>query len=492
MPQGGPRAINHSRTNGSLSWDEQSEEYEHIPGDSQTPSRYSFHDTQISMHSSPLEYDDPPPQPLTTGAHPRPLRTSPSRIPSVPPSLPPLWEASEEGSTQSDGASISRHSTSSGGTIVDSGQVFGGDIHISSHHQKPFAYNALPTINSGEPLDWEDLQDFEGEDENPFADSSMHSRPSSVQSSYHTVRADLVDASGHETLQQPRLIPAYQADTAAYTLPPEQGAYDSGQPDMAYSHTGASSVMDHFNHDTEAYASGMYSRASYRPPRSRSPTPAVDDEDYRIVGNDSIHYVGESPQRYPSASVEDYEESDETGQDITYRPGFLSAKRLGPGYEKWRAYSDIEKMSMPSAISPYNDPETPVATRHFGPAPTGRALRRHKTKKRVKLTNGNLVVDLEVPPKMVLPWRGEPEMRKTRYTAVTCDPDEFEAKGHFLRQNELQRTTELFIVITMYNVRRTIWAISPALTTFTFTGRRGVILPYAVRCYAEHRTFVYA
>ncbi|EMD37704.1 glycosyltransferase family 2 protein [Gelatoporia subvermispora B] len=106
---------------------------------------------------------------------------------------------------------------------------------------------------------------------------------------------------------------------------------------------------------------------------------------------------------------------------------------------------------MPSAISPYNDPETPVATRHFGPAPTGRALRRHKTKKRVKLTNGNLVVDLEVPPKMVLPWRGEPEMRKTRYTAVTCDPDEFEAKGHFLRQNELQRTTELFIVITMYN-----------------------------------------
>ncbi|EDR11492.1 glycosyltransferase family 2 protein, partial [Laccaria bicolor S238N-H82] len=90
-------------------------------------------------------------------------------------------------------------------------------------------------------------------------------------------------------------------------------------------------------------------------------------------------------------------------------------------------------------------------TRHFGPAPTGRVLRRHKTKKRVQLTNGNLVVELPVPPKLVLPWRGEAETMQTRYTAVTCDPDEFEKKGFFLRQNESGRRTELFIVITMYN-----------------------------------------
>ena len=71
------------------------------------------------------------------------------------------------------------------------------------------------------------------------------------------------------------------------------------------------------------------------------------------------------------------------------------------------------------------------------------------------------VVDLPVPPKLVkiLPVVGgvryeeKSEMTKTRYTAVTCDPDEFERRGFFLRQNELGRTTELFIVITMYNAR---------------------------------------
>jgi chitin synthase len=107
---------------------------------------------------------------------------------------------------------------------------------------------------------------------------------------------------------------------------------------------------------------------------------------------------------------------------------------------------------------PYNylEPDTPVETRHFGPAPTGRVHRRHKSKKRVQLTNGNLVVDINAPPKMVLPYRGEPEMTTTRYTAVTCDPDEFEKNGFFLRQNESGRRTELFIVITMYNVSSTL------------------------------------
>lgn len=44
------------------------------------------------------------------------------------------------------------------------------------------------------------------------------------------------------------------------------------------------------------------------------------------------------------------------------------------------------------------------------------------------------------------------EMMKTRYMAVTCDPDEFERNGFFLRQNESGRRTELLIMITMYNV----------------------------------------
>ncbi|KAJ3733608.1 glycosyltransferase family 2 protein [Lentinula guzmanii] len=71
--------------------------------------------------------------------------------------------------------------------------------------------------------------------------------------------------------------------------------------------------------------------------------------------------------------------------------------------------------------------------------------------KRVQLTRGNLVLELPVPPNLVLPRMGEPEMMKMRYTAVTCDPDDFAKQGFSLRQVEMRRTTELFIVITMYN-----------------------------------------
>ncbi|EIW82657.1 glycosyltransferase family 2 protein [Coniophora puteana RWD-64-598 SS2] len=88
---------------------------------------------------------------------------------------------------------------------------------------------------------------------------------------------------------------------------------------------------------------------------------------------------------------------------------------------------------------------------HYGPAPMGRVGRRIFRKKRVQLRNGHLVVDLHVPPKLILPYRGELEMMQTRYTAITCDPDDFMRERFFLRQNESGRVTELFIVITMYN-----------------------------------------
>ncbi len=43
------------------------------------------------------------------------------------------------------------------------------------------------------------------------------------------------------------------------------------------------------------------------------------------------------------------------------------------------------------------------------------------------------------------------EFCKMRYTAATCDPDEFMASRYSLRQYLYKRETELFIVMTMYN-----------------------------------------
>lgn len=198
----------------------------------------------------------------------------------------------------------------------------------------------------------------------------------------------------------------------------------------------AGSDSDHF-HDTEAYASGMYSRPSFVSPRSRSPTPAVDEEDYHITDY-NMEYAQPNHFDIEKAALYRHFPSD---QYFGHEPKIVAQNVV---------YDPVPETptSMRSSL-----PETPLETQHFGPAPSGRVARRHKTKKRVQLTNGNFVLDLDVPPRLILPWRGEPETMKTRYTAVTCDPDDFEKKGFFLRQNENGRRIELFIVITMYNVR---------------------------------------
>jgi len=236
--------------------------------------------------------------------------------------------------------------------------------------------------------------------------------------------------------------------------PPPPSAYHS-QPTSEYytssTHSHSSSIVpeampagsdvDHFRHDTEAYTSATaYSTSPYRVPRSRSPTPAVDDEDYYIVGSDSTHYTRAlaDPEKAllheKISSHPVYSASSEQHHNVLYDP------------------------EPPTPTSNHTSlPETPLDTQHFGPAPSGRVIRRHKTKKRVPLTNGNLVVNLDVPPKLVLPRRGMQEMMQTRYTAVTCDPDEFEKNGFFLRQNERGRRTELLIMITMYNVSGAFW-----------------------------------
>lgn len=195
--------------------------------------------------------------------------------------------------------------------------------------------------------------------------------------------------------------------------------------------------------------------AAYATGASRSPTPARETPRYRRAALDEEHGVHDD---YFADYDDDDDEKDAEDVADSLRPPHAWVPRTF-------AMHDPEKSSLTSSGSSTLDgayPTSPLPTRHFGPAPVGRVQRRHKRlKKAVRLTNGNLVLDLNVPPKLVkiLPVVGgvryeeKSEMTKTRYTAVTCDPDDFEKQGFFLRQNELGRTTELFIVITMYNVR---------------------------------------
>ncbi|KAJ9609691.1 Chitin synthase, class 2 [Cladophialophora chaetospira] len=96
----------------------------------------------------------------------------------------------------------------------------------------------------------------------------------------------------------------------------------------------------------------------------------------------------------------------------------------------------------------------------YGPAPEGRQDRRglrsaQVTKKEVRLINGELILECKIPTILhsFLPRRDEREFTHLRYTAVTCDPDDFVLQGYKLRQNigTTSRETELFICVTMYN-----------------------------------------
>ena len=97
---------------------------------------------------------------------------------------------------------------------------------------------------------------------------------------------------------------------------------------------------------------------------------------------------------------------------------------------------------------------------HQGPAPSGRQDRRgarqaQMAKKEVRLINGELILECKIPTILYsfLPRRDEIEFTHMRYTAVTCDPDDFVLNGYKLRQNigATMRETELFICVTMVN-----------------------------------------
>ncbi|KAL0094521.1 chitin synthase 1, partial [Phycomyces blakesleeanus] len=82
-----------------------------------------------------------------------------------------------------------------------------------------------------------------------------------------------------------------------------------------------------------------------------------------------------------------------------------------------------------------------------------RQARRYKTVRKVKLTGGNLVLENPVPTRYLnnLPRKDNKEFTHMRYTAATCDPSDFASENYRLRQNLMNRQTELFIVLTMYN-----------------------------------------
>ncbi|KAL5485273.1 hypothetical protein ACEPAI_7915 [Sanghuangporus weigelae] len=331
----------------------------------------------------------------------------------------------------------------------------------------------LPVISSGEALEWEGFEGYlrtdalrdNGETTPLNAQAGVHQvphppiPPQSIATSGQFSSAYDEKAYSRPALAYPVSRPtsaAYpstrptSAAFSSYNAPPSQiaaehaSSYAPSQPPSSHGHYSADYpntpqydadgqlMVDHYGHDVEAYASGLDSGTG-RQIRSRSVTP-MGNEEYMSVEDD------EDGTEY----TDEYEDDPEKG--VGYDYGYHNSHHvhfLEPNPNPNQAF--VQK----SPASEYLN--TPVTTQHYGPAPVGRVTRRIHQKRRVQLTNGNLVIDLNVPTKLVLPLRREEEMMKTRYTAVTCDPDDFKRNNFFLRQNDYGRRTELFICITMYN-----------------------------------------
>ena len=135
------------------------------------------------------------------------------------------------------------------------------------------------------------------------------------------------------------------------------------------------------------------------------------------------------------------------------------------------SYAGSQAHLNPYEMSQVNAPPMPTMPYQGGPGnyppqqrpgmfreqSTGYSVAREKLMKRrsvrhVELQQGNLVLDMQVPSHIVpKSMDNSEEMTKLRYTAATCDPDDFMRNKYTLRPYLMGRKTELFIVMTMYN-----------------------------------------
>ncbi|KAI5792856.1 putative chitin synthase [Pyronema domesticum] len=193
---------------------------------------------------------------------------------------------------------------------------------------------------------------------------------------------------------------------------------------------------------------------------SRRPLPAEPPHAQR---RQSMHYSS-GDMAIPIDDYDDYSENASFVERLDSEPSIDLSHRMermrtvsGQTYDSGLCAGEEDELDPKKNL-------TRAVGENFGPAPAGRQERRGNqgldrtalmTRKQVKLINGSLILDCKIPTILggFLRWKNQKEFTHMRYTAVTCDPDDFVKKGYLLRQNiaPTRRETELFICVTMYN-----------------------------------------
>ncbi|RDW69515.1 putative chitin synthase A [Coleophoma cylindrospora] len=277
----------------------------------------------------------------------------------------------------------------------------------------------------------------------------------------------------------PQTCPPYSEKTIpqpiGLSLPKKNSPYTprrSYQPSISSSHSRAPSIIDTApNMGPAPYSS--YTHGGRASP-TRPPPPNLQFEPADINGNPrpgtpSSQYGGSPRRPLPPAPLFSNPGRVSTfADDATISIPLEADGDLGNGDDVFGLESSVTSDSRSPlkdrdsymTQSTYTDETEEKDYEHYGPAPDGKQERRgarqaQMAKKEVRLINGELILECKIPTILYsfLPRRDEIEFTHMRYTAVTCDPDDFVSKGYKLRQNigNTARDTELFICITMYN-----------------------------------------
>ena len=260
---------------------------------------------------------------------------------------------------------------------------------------------------------------------------------------------------------QPTVISSHSRAPSIIDTAPAMAPSD--EPHSAYSPTGRASP-------TRSWSPSRGSSEFNRPPPSLQ-FETADLNGSPRPGTPSSRYGGSPRRPLPPAPL--FAGATASGRNSTFADDATISIPLegdiGDGDDVFGPESTLNKDARPS-LRPRDsymtnstfteDQETKEYFEHYGPAPDGMQERRgarqaQMAKKEVRLINGELILECKIPTILYsfLPRRDEIEFTHMRYTAVTCDPDDFVSKGYKLRQNigSTARETELFICVTMYN-----------------------------------------
>lgn len=405
--------------------------------------------------------------------------------PSTPSGGPPSYAADPPSYSDAPDDNTPTHLPNNGSTmrLLSSVENFEQRAYVPSKSSKNFISTRRKAVQAGyrETMahdsydeDGSKLSDRDEANLTPshWSSSAQVGKKAESPKRHATLRVTFKDPSSPSS--SPRRVnpqPSFTSSESSAPQAPSSSILDNA-PNLAPSSTDAPSYLPYIparNSRPRSISPSRSSSDSSKPPPSPIAYERSDLNGSPRPGTPSSRY-GASPKRplppaplfsgpAQAASRPSVDLGDNTAIPIdpqendVFGPPDDNVRPSAKSFDSYQSQSTFTEDYYPKEDEEEND--------HYGPAPVGRQERRRgvrqaqMAKKEVRLINGELILECKIPTILhsFLPRRDEIEFTHMRYTAVTCDPDDFVLNGYKLRQNigNTTRDTELFICVTMYN-----------------------------------------